>query len=425
MNTKTNHYHTILIKFTYFFLIVLILALTGCSQPPTPQAYLDTAVDWIAANAAASGDVDWPAVRAEAQSMIAAAQTTTDTYPAVEYVLRQLPGSITWFNTPQDTADLRHFGLSILATEQGAVVVQIDKDGPAAQAGVKLGDVVEKIEGQPPAAEDLDEPPPWFYDPKIEGETLDLEITSAGSATPKQVAISPTVWPGYWTPFGQSIANGEKSTGMLNLTLDSGTDKNYAPLVQDILASLDSTQTCGWIIDLRTNAGGDIWSYLAALGPFLGDGQMGGFQFPDGRRELWERRAGQVYWDGQKREESAAIENDYQLQNSDAPVALLISPITNLAAELTLVAFQGRDGVRSFGELTRGHPHFQAVTTLDDGAVISISGAYAFDRSGNVYKSGINPDEFVPVDWQKLGQPDDPVVQAAQSWLSAQPSCTT
>lgn len=405
------------------FIVLLLLALSGCQQPQSPETYLNSAVDWIAQNSIVGDQVNWPQVRTQAAAMAAGAQTTADTYPALEFALDQLPGSIVWFNRPEQAADLRFFGLEILDTPDGAIVVQVDPNGPAAATGIAPGDKVNNADELDALSRDANEPSPWFYELHPQGETLDLAITTAASGEQKNISISPVERTGSWTPFGSSLPAGEQSLGLINLTVDSGEDGSYAPLVQDLIAGIDSPQNCGWIIDLRTTGGGDIWSYLAALGPFLGQGQMGGFQYVDGRQELWERRENRVYWDGNKRYESDDIEADVRLQNPAAPLALLTSPVTNLAGELVIVAFGGHENVRTFGEATRGHPHYQAVNTLSDGAMISISGAFAFDSQGTPYQGKITPDQSVAIDWSKIGQDDDPVIQAAREWLLAQPQC--
>jgi hypothetical protein len=43
----------------------------------------------------------------------------------------------------------------------------------------------------------------------------------------------------------------------------------YAASLQNVLRSLDVPTTCGWIVDLRKNIGGNMWPMLAGLGPLL------------------------------------------------------------------------------------------------------------------------------------------------------------
>jgi C-terminal processing protease CtpA/Prc len=87
------------------------------------------------------------------------------------------------------------------------------------------------------------------------------------------------------------------------------------------------------------------------------------------------------------------------------------------------VAFQGRADVRTFGEPTRGLPTLITWTDLSNGTKIFISGAFSFDRNGVTYTGPIAPDVPVETGWSKFGTEQDPAVQAAANWLSAQSAC--
>jgi hypothetical protein len=41
----------------------------------------------------------------------------------------------------------------------------------------------------------------------------------------------------------------------------------YTTLVQQLIRELDAQSSCGWIVDLRENTGGNMWPMLAGLGP--------------------------------------------------------------------------------------------------------------------------------------------------------------
>jgi C-terminal processing protease CtpA/Prc len=129
-----------------------------------------------------------------------------------------------------------------------------------------------------------------------------------------------------------------------------------------------------------------------------------------------------VLWNNEYRYESEVDGSIYQPKHV-TPVALLVSPGTQAAAELMLVAFQGRPNIRSFGEPTRGLPTLVTNTVLSDGSVLYVSGANSFDRNGTIYSSSIAPDVFVETDWSKFGTEQDPVIRAAMDWLQSQSTC--
>jgi carboxyl-terminal processing protease len=226
----------------------------------------------------------------------------------------------------------------------------------------------------------------------------------------------------YFPPVGKLLHNDLYNIGYLEMTFESGVHEAYTTDMQKLIRNADQTSACGWVVDLRRTSGGDIWSYIAALGPILGEGDLGGFIYPDGTKEAWAYRDGQVFWNNEYREETN-VDGPIYKPKQITPVALLTSPATQAAAELMLVAFQGRADVRSFGEPTRGLPTLVTHTELSDGSNIFVSGANSYDRTGKVYNVSIVPDVYVATDWSLFATEQDPVIRAAQDWIHTQSSC--
>jgi len=67
----------------------------------------------------------------------------------------------------------------------------------------------------------------------------------------------------------------------------------FARQMQDAIRRLDGPSTCGWIVDLRGNTGGNMWPMLAGVGPVLGEGVAGSFVAPGGGNPVhWAYRRG-------------------------------------------------------------------------------------------------------------------------------------
>ena len=49
----------------------------------------------------------------------------------------------------------------------------------------------------------------------------------------------------------------------------------YAEALQRAIRMADRPGLIGWIVDLRTDGGGNMWPMMAGLGPILGEGIMG------------------------------------------------------------------------------------------------------------------------------------------------------
>lgn len=54
---------------------------------------------------------------------------------------------------------------------------------------------------------------------------------------------------------------------------------------------------------------------------------------------------------------------------------------------------------------------------MPDGTLYQLADAVSVDRTGREFRGQVPPDEPLPIDWGKLGQDDDPVVNVALAWL--------
>jgi len=397
--------------------------LAGCVQAPppnqTPQPpaeYLSNALDWIETHSVKRDSVDWDAVRAEALALAPDPATTHATYPALERAIERVADPVTWLLKPEEARLEGHFGLGALMPE--AAIVEVQPGSSAAQAGLRPGDVIAAVNGAPPQGQHHTA---WVdFGP---GETVAVTVRRAGETAPIKVTLTRQSLSDAAVPTGRHYGAGAAGVGYLNLPSETGVRWQYPTLAQQVLREADSSSVCGWMIDARRIAGGNLWSYLAAIGPILGEGEVGGFVYGDGTREPWAYRDGNVYWNENKREESLVEGPIFQPQRADLPVALLTSRATLGAGELLLVAFAGRPGVRRFGEATAGAPFLQFHTFLSDGAWLVVSGAQGLDRTGRTYTGPIAPDEAVATDWTAFGAEADPVIGAALAWLRDQPAC--
>jgi C-terminal processing protease CtpA/Prc len=400
-----------------------LLLLLGCQaqqqEPLPPDQYLDHALKWLEANAVTSPTVNWEAVRAEALALANEPQTTADTYPAIEYTIDQLNDPKAFMIIPEKGV-FEGAGSGITAVYPQNIIVEVRENSPAAEAGIHVGDQVLAINGDSPkAVETHPHKVDFLYDP-LGSQTITLSLQRDNEQW--ETTLTEAVYNFESQPVGQALTVENKTAAYLELPTDSGT-RLYPTNAQAVIAAIDSIDTCGWIIDLRRTRGGDLWTYFAALSPILGDGELGGFVYNDGREEVWRLEDGKVFWAEEERQESYVRGRRYELKRPFPPVAILISPLTEAAGELVIVAFQGWGSVRTFGEPTLGAPHLILHAPLSDDARLFVSGARGMDRLGNVYNGAIIPNEAMPTAWQQIGTDNDPTIIAAQQWLAAQPLC--
>jgi len=414
----------------------LVLVLSACNAvapapeptpvPLPPPQHVESAFQWLETHAMMKDNVDWNALRDETADLIANAKTTADTRPAICRAVRELKDRNAFYVVPGLETPNFYTGYLTLYPEN-KVIINIERDSPAEKAGLQIGDRIEQVNGHAPIPyEEMDAYPPCNQ--KEVDTSLQEHLTIDGDGGSMQIVLEKTTLAAgtelYNPPGGRRMGTDSRGIGYIQLTVESGIHLEYPSDVQKLMRSMDKKPVCGWMVDLRRNWGGDIWSYIAAVGPILGEGDLGGFEYTDSRREGWTYRDGEVFWNNEYRYESE-IDGSIYHPKRVTPVALLIGPATQAAGELMLVAFQGRPDIRSFGEPTRGLPTLHTHTTLSDGSRLYVSGANSFDRNGTIYSGPIAPDVFVETNWSNLGTEQDPVIIAAMDWLQSQSACNS
>lgn len=184
-----------------------------------------------------------------------------------------------------------------------------------------------------------------------------------------------------------------------------------AKKIVEIIQTLDARDPLGWIVDLRQNVGGNMWPMLLGLGPIMGEGVVGSFQFPDGHHQNWYYSSGKVLMG---RRAIASLEGSaYCLKFPNPAVAVLTSGRTASSGEAIAVAFRGRPNARSFGEATYGLSTANEDYDLCHGMQMHLTVATFADRTGAAYGKAIIPDQIV----SELQS--DPITEAKE-WLSKQ-----
>ncbi|MCY0931284.1 S41 family peptidase [Streptomyces sp. H27-H1] len=188
----------------------------------------------------------------------------------------------------------------------------------------------------------------------------------------------------------------------------------YVRQARAAVRDADGQGARGWIVDLRSNTGGDMWGPLASVGRLLGDGVVGSLVDSDGKRTPW------TIQDGTPTDYLSTWGPAEPLTHPDPPVAVLTSGRTASAAEAVTIAFRGQERTRSFGQPTRGVPTANDSHRLPDDAMIIPTQAREADRTGHLYDGPIPPDEKIPDDSRNLGNSQDHTLEAAVAWTRAQ-----
>jgi carboxyl-terminal processing protease len=368
-----------------------------------PSIYLDAALDHIEQESFGHATVDWTSVRQHAKDVAAQATTADETYGAIRYALGQAPDHLSLLAPPTSTSG-RGYGLQVLFPDR--VVAIVYPNGPAASAGLHAGDVIAAVEGHPPMVN---------FDPRARGYFIDIPPPSTdlhvrpAIGAPRDVSLA-------IGSYDLLPADTHRIGGDLGYVLLPGTSGagGFVQAVRQGIATADAPTVCGWIVDLRRDTGGEMWPMFQAIRAIVGEPPFGSFVDSSGARTAW------AYPSSGDGSAPGAVT---PLSHPQGPVAVLTSRLTAGAAEAVVVAFLGRSETRSFGEPTWGTPTTSRFDTLADGAMLQLTEAFDADRAGVEHRSRIAPDETMPVDWARLGSPDDPMIITAGTWIRAQRGC--
>lgn len=201
-----------------------------------------------------------------------------------------------------------------------------------------------------------------------------------------------------------------------------------ADSIHSAIRMLDSEGACGWIVDLRSNGGGNMWPMLAGIGPLLGDSIVGSFGNPS-TADRWLYRDGTslvLKPDGRRDTATAISGPGYRLKSDLPPVAVLLDGITGSSGEALALAFRGRPNTRSYGSSTAGAATANRGSRLPDGANMVVTAGYMADRTGAQSDGRVQPDSLVSVPAPVFpGWPfaTDYVASVARNWVSSRAAC--
>ena len=211
------------------------------------------------------------------------------------------------------------------------------------------------------------------------------------------------------SPSGRATPAIPSTIGYVYVGAFSGTAAqatDFANGIQRTIAEADRDDLAGWIVDLRSNGGGNMWPMIAGLGPILGEDILGYFIDPVGAQFAWEYRNGSALSGGVA---AAAVSAPYRLRRERPRVAVLSDNAIASSGEAALIAFRQRPNARSFGVATCGLSTANRGFPLTNGANLNLTVSTMADRTRQVYGDQVPPDEVIADTAQ--------AVQRAIAWL--------
>lgn len=287
-------------------------------------------------------------------------------------------------------------GITIQVSEtegEGFFVIEVNPDGPAAEAGLEVGDLLIEVEGQ-----DIRK--------GTTAEVRDLVRGKEGTFVSLQVLRKgePRLFSVERRRVQTPVAVYEMLDDHIGLITIANFDSRCA---EESIAAIETLLDNGaeaLIFDVRYNPGGFASELVDLLDYLLPEGDL--FRT--------------VRYDG--KEAVDVSDGDYL----DIPMAVLVNESSYSAAEFFAAALRDYDAAVVIGEQTVGKGYYQTTYQLSDGSAVSLSiGEYFTPKGENLAGKGITPDVVLPLDeetnsalyYGTLKPEEDPHIQEAMKLL--------
>jgi carboxyl-terminal processing protease len=281
------------------------------------------------------------------------------------------------------------------------MVVTPIENSPALKAGIRVGDQIELIDGQPARGLDLQQAVKRIVGKEgtvvklkivhADGEVKELSITRASIRIPSVQGFERNA-DGTW----RHMLDNEQKTGYVRITQFSGQTAKEA---RAAIEALKKDGLKGLILDLRFCPGGLLDQSLQVCKQFIADGLL------------------LTIKGGDKKE--SAFRADGKDTVGEFPLVVLVNEQTASAAEILAGVLRDHRRGMLVGTRTFGKGSVQSVVKLDDGAALRVTTAYHYLPSGRtIHKRpgeaqwGVDPDDGY---YLALTRPQTEALQKSQA----------
>ncbi|TBR57360.1 S41 family peptidase [Mastigocladus laminosus UU774] len=319
--------------------------------------------------------VDWKAVRSEYLNK--SYKNNEEAYKSIREMLKKLGDPYTRFMDPEEfknmqvdtSGELTGIGIQIGLDEKTKKLTVISpiEDTPAFKAGILAKDTIIYINGK--STEGMDTNQAVALIRGEPGSKVNLTILRQGqrkefTITRARIEIHPVEFSQKQTPVG--------NVGYIRLKQFSS---NAAKEMRDAIRNLESKQVSGYVLDLRNNPGGLLYSSVDIA-------------------RMWMDRGTIVSTIDRRGEVEREIANGRALTNK--PLVVLVDKGSASASEILSGALQDNKRAVVVGSQTFGKGLVQSVRPLDDGSGLAVTIAkYHTPLGRDINKHGIDPNIVV------------------------------
>ncbi len=269
-------------------------------------------------------------------------------------------------------------GASVVMDEGFLKVVAPTEDSPAWVAGVKAGDYITHIDGKIVYGSTLDEAVSTLRGPP--DSEVKLTIAREGRDEPFDLTITRAVID--LKPVKWKVQDGIGIIDINEFSTDTGKDVRSA--IKSIKTALGGRNPTGYIIDLRSDPGGNLNEAVSVTDTFLDSGQI-------------VSQRGRFPYDN-----AVFVANKGDLAEG-LPIIVLIDAGSASASEIVAGALQDHHRAIIMGERSFGKGSVQTWQQLTDKSALKITTARYYTPAGrSIQEGGIEPDIVVP----QISDPD-------------------
>jgi carboxyl-terminal processing protease len=317
--------------------------------------------------------VDWLGVRKEYLNK--SYSNKQEAYKSIREMLKKLDDPYTRFMDPNEfkslqvdtSGELTGIGIQMgldEKTKKLTVIAPIE-DTPAAKAGLLAKDIITKINGK--STEGMDTNQAVSLIRGEPGTMVNLTILRSGQE--KEFKITRAKIEIHPVEYSQKQIPGVGNVGYIRLKQFSA---NASKEMQQAVRNLENKQVAGYVLDLRNNPGGLLFSSVEIA-------------------RMWMNKGTIVSTKDRQGEQERETANGRALTNK--PLVVLVDKGSASASEILSGALQDNKRAVLVGSQTFGKGLVQSVRPLDDGSGLAVTIAkYFTPNNRDINKHGIDPD---------------------------------
>lgn len=316
---------------------------------------------------------DWMEVRKEYLNR--RYRSKQEGYAAIREMLSKLEDPFTRFMNPEEFKALQEnpntvaVGVNIKTNEKTKelVVISPREDTPAYKAGILSGDILIKIDGKTTQGMNHFNVVNWLRGEA--GTPVNLTVRRGQ----KQLEFKLVREKIEFRPVSYQVTKTEKGNiGYIRLKQFSA---NASREMRQAIRDLEKKQVAGYVLDLRSNSGGLLYSSIKIARMWLNKGTIVSSVNRKGiveQEEAWRRAL------------------------TDKPLTVIINDATSSGAEILTAALQENNRATLVGTKTKGYNTIQSVRPLYDGSGLAVTVAkWRTPKGQDINNVGISPDVIV------------------------------